>query len=224
MLPILILNDTLELTPSGKAYVVNFENFRNGKLLRTWIPVAHSKIDEGSLWIDEWLLEPQRDGICALIRAGHKCLSGTVIIKDKIESVWSSKSVFQPAVITKGFFTVQGANEKHRTFRFKTSKTGRTLIGLMTGSNNIKDYTWFGFVDGDKIRFWKIPRYHQMASTLPISQEAIYEYFNAILGNIEESGKRYATYYKNCSRCGAVLTTPESLAAGRGPECRSIGY
>ena len=223
MQAILNLTKELELTASGKAYVVEFENPRGGLPVRTWVALSQSKIESGKLFVAEWLLEPRRDGIGALLKAGYRCLMG-----DKIERSIGQTDTPRPAlksgVIAKGFFTVQGADEKHRTFRFKTNSKGQTLIGLMVGQNNITDYAWFGFVDGGIIRFWRTARYNMMATELPISHEAVTECFNAIIGNVEQAGKRFATYYKHCSRCGKILTTPESLERGLGAECAGLKY
>lgn len=233
MIPILILNDPTEyaitthtkgvnVTPSGKAYKVAFQR-PNGSIVPAWVPVSQSKIDAGMLWVADWLLEPRREGIGSLMAAGHKCLVGT-IIPDTIEPLDTPKHVLEPAVIYKGYFTVEVEGEKHRTFKFKTNSKGQTIIGLLTGASNTTDYTWFAFVDGTILRYWKQPRFGGLPTTLPISREVANECLAAILGNVELAGLRYATVYSNCSRCGKVLTTPESLAIGLGPICDGIRY
>lgn len=224
MQAVLNLTTELKLTESGKAYVVDFVNSQ-GRNTRTWVAVSQSKIEDGKLFVAEWLLEPRREGIGSLIKAGWKCLMGEVIADANSIGVTDTPKVeYAEAVINKGFFTVQVEGEKHRTFRFKTNRKGQTLIGLLVGQNNVTDYAWFGFVDGTTLRFWKSARYQQMPFRLPISHEVAMECFNAILGNVDEAGKRYATEYKNCSRCGAVLTTPESIALGLGPVCDGLRY
>lgn len=221
MQAILNLKNDLEVTASGKAYVMDF--VKDGKNTRTWLPISHSKVEAGVLYVAEWLLEPRRDGVGALLKSGWQAVAGDVIVAE-LTPTDTPKKELQAGVIAKGFFTVQAEDEKHRTFRIKTNGKGQTLIGLMVGRNNVTDYAWFGFVDGDKIRFWRQARYEMMPYTLPVSNELIEECFNAILGNVEGAGLRYATEYKNCSRCGKVLTTPESLERGLGPECSGLGY
>lgn len=223
MQAVLNLNTELELTASGKAYVLDFENPRGGKPVRTWIPLSNSKIEAGKLFVAEWLLEPRREGIGALLKAGYKCLYGETIA-DSIGKTDTPQKPLAEGAINKGFFTVQVEGEKHRTFRFKTNRKGQTLIGLLVGQNNVTDYAYFAFVDGTTLRFWKGARYQMMPFRLPISNEVATECFNAILGNVDEAGKRYATEYKNCSRCGAVLTTPESIELGLGPICDGLRY
>lgn len=215
------------VTASRKAYIVDFEN-PHGKPVRVWIPLSQSRIENGILLVAEWLLEPRREGIGSMLKAGYKCLVGQAIKVEEAPSVAPAfdRPAFKSAVINKGFFTVEEEGEKHRTFRFKTNAKGQTIIGLMIGQNNITDYAWFGFVDGETIRFWKNARsgWPQVTVTLPISHEAINECFEAIKGNVEGAGLRYATYYKHCSRCNKVLTTPESLERGLGAECAGLKY
>jgi hypothetical protein len=223
MIAILDLKNDLELTASGKAYVLEFQNPTNGKRVKTWVALSQSKIEAGSLWVAEWLLDPRKEGVGALIKNGYRSLSGD-IVRECISEPKVSES--ETACITKGFFTVQDSEDKHRTFRIKTTKKGLTIIGLMVGKNNLSDYAWFGFVDGENLKFWKSARYgyENGTYTLPISRDAIQECFNAIIGKTEESGKRFADIYQNCSRCGKVLTTPNSLLLGKGPECEKLGY
>lgn len=223
MQAVLNLNTELELTASGKAYVVEFENPRGGAPVRTWVAVSQSKVEAGKLYVAEWLLEPRREGIGALLKAGYRCLMGEAIT-ESIGETDTPRPALNAGVIAKGFFTVQGADEVHRTFKFKTNRKGQTMIGLMIGRNNLSDYAWFGFVDGRTLRFWRTARYDMMPYTLPVSHDVLTECFNAIMGDAEGAGKRYATYYKNCSRCGKVLTTPESLERGLGPECAGLRY
>ncbi len=211
------------VTPTRKAYILDFENPRGGVPVRTWVAVSQSKIENGKLLVAEWLLEPRREGIGSLLKAGYKCLMGEVVPTEKLDTM-ADRPAMKSGVINKGFFTVEGGDDKHRTFRFKTNAKGQTLIGLMVGQNNVTDYAWFGFVDGEIIRFWRNARYQQSIVNLPISHTEIEQCFSAIRGNVEGAGLRFATYYKNCSRCGKVLTTPESLARGLGAECAGLKY
>lgn len=222
MQAVLDLTTELQLTASGKAYVVDFVS-PQGRNTRTWVAVSQSKIEAGKLWVAEWLLEPRREGIGALIKAGYSCLMGEVITEG-IGKTDTPRPELQEGVIAKGFFTVQTEGEKHRTYRIKTNRRGQTVIGLLVGQNNVTDYAWFGFVDGSNLRFWKGARFQMMPFRLSVSREELTEGFNAIIGNPNEAGLRYATEYTNCSRCGRLLTVPESIATGKGPECVNLGY
>jgi hypothetical protein len=211
------------VTESKKAYIVDFVNPRGGNQpVRTWVPVSHSTIENGMLKVADWLLEPRRNGIGALVKAGYRCLVGEPVL-ESVTPTETPKQGLALGAIAKGYFTVEGG-DKHRTFKIKTNRKGQTLIGLMVGRNNTTDYAWFAFVDGTKLRFWGKAKYNQMTYTLPISRDEIEECFNAIIGNVDEAGKRFATVYKICSRCARPLTTPESLERGLGPECAGLKY
>ena len=64
-------------------------------------------------------------------------------------------------VIHNGLYTIQNRRTgEHRTFRISTQKSdakfapGQRVIGLLTGSNNMFDYTGFGFVSDSGIAVW----------------------------------------------------------------------
>lgn len=233
MIPILILNNPddfaitptsrgANVTPSLKAFKVEFQR-ANGQVMPSWVPVSQSKVEAGLLWVAEWLLEPNRDGIGALAAAGHKCLSGTVI-PDEVKPTGTFRDAYVPSPIHKGFFTVVADGEKHRTFKFKTGRNGKTAIGLLTGANNTEDYTFFGYVDGNKIRFWRNPSFNGMPTRLHVDHDVLNECLAAILGDVNGAGLRYAMESEKCSRCGRDLTVPASICNGLGPVCDGLGY
>lgn len=217
---------THNLTTTGKAWIFEF-NTPNGAR-RVFVPVSQSKIERGILWVADWLLQPHRDGIAHMVNNGYTCREG-VTLKVEAEAIPEAivLSEVQPAVIKKGFFTVEAEGEKHRTFRVKTSaKSGKTIIGLMVGSNNLTSYLWFGYVNGSKIQFWGKPNmgWGQESRELPITQGTANACWEAILGNPNEAGLRFANESKQCARCGRVLTNPESIENGIGPECINMGF
>jgi hypothetical protein len=112
-----------------------------------------------------------------------------------------------------GIYTVEH-EEGHSTFRVKLQPSdakfapGATLIELLVGQDNTSDYSTFGFVRDGRLMPFKGFRSH----------ETLLERANAFLRNPEA-----ALVSKHCARCGHVLTTPESIAAGLGSECRRLG-
>lgn len=225
MIPVISLSENLTTSDSGKAWRLLMSSPKSERVSVVWIPVSQSQVKDGILYVAEWLLTSPNSDLSRLVSRGFQVLQGT-LIDQKVSTVAPMDSVLPKTsgAVAKGFFTVQGDGQ-HRTFRFKTSKAGKTAIGLMTGSNNLTDYVWFGYLDDTTIKYWKNPRdkYFSIAK-LPIGQEIISECINAILGNADEAGLRYAKEYKNCSRCGRVLTNPESLAIGLGAECAGMKY
>lgn len=93
---------------------------------------------------------------------------------------------------------------------------GKVLLSYLSGANNDRDYTRFGHVDErGQVRIWKK---HQGNETL---REAV----KVLLGDPQAASKAYAAESGCCGVCGRTLTTPESLAAGIGPECsKKVGW
>ncbi len=127
-----------------------------------------------------------------------------------------------PAKVSNGTFTVQNRlTGEHRTFRIRTQKAdakfapGERVVALMTGSDNETAYTGFGFVTENGINVWNSKRI-----------AGGYTAYAALLWSlaVDSCFSQYAEKYsltasKKCIRCNRKLTTPESLAAGIGPEC-----
>ncbi len=118
-----------------------------------------------------------------------------------------------------GYFTVADGKQ-HRTFRIHTQPQdagfapGKQIISYLSGPDNGADYVQFAFVAGDRIFPWK--RF-QTSGYDTIIAAARY----LVQGNHEQAGKFYAMQSGCCYRCGKLLTTPESVAAGLGPTCRN---
>lgn len=105
----------------------------------------------------------------------------------------------------------------HRTVRIKTCKSGtfagKRIAELLIGQDNENDYNGFAFVDAHGFKMWK--KYTVNGKVNENWQSLI----NAILNDPSEAGKLYALRSGKCCKCNRTLTTPESIAAGIGPEC-----
>lgn len=223
------------LSSSGKAWQLHFGK---GSANRTvWIPVSHSSFDNGVLSIAEWLLSKD---IGHVIKAGYELKDGQLVIvppsnvsivprtatpaatlqdSTGLPAVASYTPYvpfkFQPAIIKKGFFTVVDPDTgEWRTFRIKTSPRGQqhTVIGMLTGSNNISDYTWFAFISGGDLKFFGKNHF---------DRTKMQNRFEVIKGDPTAAGKAYALESKRCCRCSKELTTPASITnpRGLGPVC-----
>lgn len=115
--------------------------------------------------------------------------------------------------IPNGTFTLRRPDGTHRTFRVRTQREdarfapGRRIIGFLSGPDNTSNYTWFGFVDV-RIVFW---RRFLGRERLRRDVELLEAYFNRGEGHVDEA--------RSCLRCNRLLTTPESISRGIGPEC-----
>jgi uncharacterized protein DUF6011 len=216
---------TGDVPTRGNAYELNFKDAR-GENKRVFVGKGAAVVEKGVFWVKNFILAPNQTGLRQALDYGWIPTIGAMKTIDKTVTTIAPQTATVEAIIKKGFFTVEREGERHRTFRVKTSRNNKTVIGLMVGRNNLKDYAWFGTIEGNTIRFWKNANmgFDMPPVQLPIEQDEINACFAAITSDTEEAGLRFAREYKNCSRCGKVLTTPESLDRGLGAECAGMRY
>lgn len=130
-----------------------------------------------------------------------------------------------PALVTfavpDGRYTVIWA-DGYKTIRvrhqdeFATFMPGRVILSYLSGSDNTSDYTSFAHVDErGEVRVWKK---HQ-------GNDRLCEAVKVLLGDPKAASQAYARESGCCGICGRTLTTPESIDAGIGPECRrKVGW
>lgn len=149
------------------------------------------------------------DDRCLLIR-GHK--------RDHFDGDEEYPRVVahDPSPVTRGYYTVVREDGTRRTYRIETMSEasnfapGKTVLGLLTGSDNTSAYTNMAFVDSRGVMAWQRFKHKEVE---------IREDWKAIAGDPTAAGKRYAIHSNNCYICGRLLTTPESVALGLGPIC-----
>lgn len=120
--------------------------------------------------------------------------------------------------VAPGTYTITLPNGAYRTFRIRVQGSdedfapGKAIIEHLSGSSNTSDYTPFAFLggrEGTSLYPWK--RF--------LGSEALLADARYFLSHLSE-----AEVARNCIRCNALLTTPESLAAGIGPTCERKGW
>ena len=123
--------------------------------------------------------------------------------------------------IMDGFYTVAHGTS-HKTFRLKTQPAdsdfaaGKQIISFLRGSNNEADYTSFAFVIDGRIVPWK----RFQSGYEQVLQAAKY-LVSGPSESREKAGLMYSLESKRCWRCNRLLTHPESIATGLGPDCAS---
>ena len=122
---------------------------------------------------------------------------------------------YSPLTHNGTFTVVSSQTGNHRTFKITTpgkgKLAGKRVVSLLTGPNNERDYTLFGFVEPNGIRVWQ-----RCADMAPLAK---------MLENLPhhiQRGSVTVTASVCCRVCNRKLTTPESLALGIGPSCASI--
>ncbi len=112
-------------------------------------------------------------------------------------------------------------NGDHRTLQVKKVKNGylkdQLIIGYLSGSDNTSSYTFFGVLNRGQIHFWNTWMKNVGYDELKVQR--IRRAISIINGNPDEFGKTYALNSGNCYVCNRLLTHPESLSTGIGPEC-----
>lgn len=125
------------------------------------------------------------------------------------------------ALAGRAIFTIENPNGERFTFRIKEGKktAGRAPCyfgGVLAGSDNTSDYRYVGIVDAATMRL------RATAKGLQPTAQA-FKTLDWALMLID--GKRtlpsgYKVFHAGrCGRCGRLLTVPESIISGIGPEC-----
>ena len=122
------------------------------------------------------------------------------------------------SVIPNGLFTITFPCGSHRTFRIFTKRpdakfaAGKRVVAMLIGPDNasFSDYEPFAFCDDTGIHVWK--RFKNQ-------RQAEYARLLWMLATGCEADGHTLLVSKRCLRCNRTLSTPDSLAAGIGPEC-----
>lgn len=119
-----------------------------------------------------------------------------------------------------------GARYTFRISAPKTQKPGQAVyfVGVLTGSDNLADYTYLGTIFGDgsttATRFRLTGKSGMRPDSAPVQA------FAYLIDNLVIQGRMPAGvtifHEGRCGRCGRRLTVPESITTGFGPECAAI--
>jgi Family of unknown function (DUF6011) len=140
------------------------------------------------------------------------------------------------AVIPSGIYTVRGPRG-HRTFRVARRPAdasfapGQRVISLLTGPDRDTDWLQFGFVADGAVRWpinvWRSKRGEGARSELEIYAQLLthmicggFRHWRGPDGLVHEYEIMVAV---RCARCSRLLTHPESVELGLGPECHKKG-
>lgn len=128
-------------------------------------------------------------------------------------------------MLTKDFFSKNATftveNDKGEWYTFKLREPrGKTVTfaSLLAGPNNMADYVYVGLFDPTafQVRLTKASRFNAESKPVRVLNWAL-----ATVRDGRELPEGYQIRHEGrCGRCGRVLTVPESLDSGIGPECR----
>lgn len=127
----------------------------------------------------------------------------------------------------KAIFTVSNPTGRHYTYKISakadTRKPGAFVyfVSLLTGCDNVNDYTYLGLLDVQTaavvLTKASRARFTDDTESVKVIRWALRQVF---------AGRELPAGYElrhagRCGRCGRLLTTPESIDNGIGPECLS---
>lgn len=118
----------------------------------------------------------------------------------------------------RAIFTVTSLKTgSHFTFRaFRGNREDSpTFVGVLTGQNNLRDYSFLGTIFRDE-SFRHSPK-SRISQDAPSAKAFLWfwRHINNLPGTVSFS------HAGRCAVCGRLLTSPESLLMGVGPECKS---
>lgn len=106
-------------------------------------------------------------------------------------------------------------SNKHLTYKVKKANSGEIwFVSLLTGPNNESDYAYLGIIQNSKFRLTS----KSMVKPTSDPVKAISWTLNKIAAG-ENTPNLEIWHEGRCCRCGRLLTTPESINIGIGPEC-----
>lgn len=115
-------------------------------------------------------------------------------------------------------FTVEsGASGQHYTYKItKAREADRYFVSLLVGRNNERDYIYLGLADRNK--FLVLTANSRMKDdSKPVR---VFRWALKCVKNAKALPAGYSIMHEgHCCRCGRILTDPESIRLGIGPEC-----
>lgn len=117
------------------------------------------------------------------------------------------------------FTLVSGKTGTRFTYRVRASECGRfRFVSLLTGPDNDSSYEFVGtiFEDGS----YRHGKRSRVAAEAP-SAVAFRWFFDVVASGVVPATLEF-WHEGRCGRCGRVLTVPESIATGFGPECAGV--
>lgn len=116
----------------------------------------------------------------------------------------------------------------HYTYRVKkvvdkTTKKESYFVFLLTGPDNTQDYSYLGILDIETgaVRVTRKSKFFDSAMCVKFAQRIMFNLWNNTTNNITEKG--FDLHHEGrCGRCAKLLTVPESIKTGFGPECSAL--
>lgn len=130
------------------------------------------------------------------------------------------------------YFTIDNGKGEHFTYRVNAyegksqSMIDKFFVSLLTGPDNTRNYTYMGILDGSH-QTWRKGETFKPTAKSKVQADAlswrVFEWFvSRAFSNIPLPEGYDIKHSGRCGRCGRMLTVPESIDSGIGPECAKI--
>ena len=145
-----------------------------------------------------------------------QAIDESVTIGAKLEAI---SQIRQFITGGKAIFTIAGVNQRYTWKVTKSTDSDKPecyFVSLLTGPDNLQDYTYAGLLDVSTgaLRLTKASK--MTAESTPVKA------WNWTITRVWKGQEiTPATFYHlgRCGRCGRALTVPSSIESGFGPEC-----
>lgn len=109
---------------------------------------------------------------------------------------------------------------KHFTFKVRVAKkdddTAPFFVSVLNGADNYSNYSYVGIIPADKKSF-------RLTQKSKVGVDAVsfkaFDFFFTQLMNDKLNPDLNVYHSGRCGRCGRLLTHPNSIITGLGPEC-----
>jgi hypothetical protein len=115
------------------------------------------------------------------------------------------------------YMTLRSAKTGTRyTYRVRASKDKQVhFVSVLYGSDNVGDYRWIGIIKNGE---FKVPGKTKMMPDDP--RVVAFMWTHLHLTTKHQIPSQLEVWHEGrCGKCGRLLTVPESIANGIGPEC-----
>lgn len=120
------------------------------------------------------------------------------------------------------YFTLRSKRTEARyTFRVAAPKSNQDIrfVSLLVGPDNVSNYAYIGLIK-ENGEFTLTKGSKMGEDTLPVRAfKWFYVYLRESTNRLQLPMDVEFWHEGRCGRCGRMLTVPESIAAGIGPEC-----
>lgn len=117
----------------------------------------------------------------------------------------------------KAIFTVSNPIGDHYTYKINKKEKGPFFVSLLTGPDNSRDYTYLGVYHPKQhsVILTHASKFNETSTPVRVIRWAI-----IMIKDGAVIPRGYTIQHEGrCCRCGRMLTTPESIEQGIGPEC-----